>query len=132
MNPEPTLARVHLGSTPVMTRVDDGVDARMEDVDGRPVSWFTIAGGRRHGAIGERGAAVVERAVRLGIAGGVPVVGVLDTGGADLHDGVSALHGWGRIARALCAASGVVPTVLAVRGACVSGPRCSSVSRMWW
>ena len=47
---------------------------------------------------------------------------MLDTGGADVHEGVSALHGWGRIARALCAASGVVPTVLAVRGVCVSGP----------
>ena len=35
---------------------------------------------------------------------------------------MAALHGWGRLARELVAVSGVVPTVLAVTGACVSGP----------
>jgi acetyl-CoA carboxylase carboxyltransferase component len=122
VNPEATIARFRPGSTPVMAWVDGGVEARMQALDGRQVSWFTIAGGDRHGAIGERGAAVVERAVRLGIARGVPIVGVLDTGGADVNEGVAALHGWGRIARALCEGSGVVPTVLAIRGVCVSGP----------
>ena len=105
-----------------MARVDDGVDGP-DGGRGRPAGEL-VHDRRRPTPRRDRrtGAAVVERAVRLGIAGGVPVVGVLDTGGADVHDGVSALHGWGRIARALCAASGVVPTVLAVRGACVSGP----------
>ncbi len=47
---------------------------------------------------------------------------MLDTGGADIHEGVAALHAWGTLARALTQASGVVPTILAVTGACVSGP----------
>jgi acetyl-CoA carboxylase carboxyltransferase component len=110
------------GTTPLMGHADGAVDARLRDLDGRPVSWFTVAGGARHGALGERGAAVVERAVRLGVARGVPIVGVLDSSGADVTDGVASLHGWGRVARALCRASGVVPTVLGVRGTCLSGP----------
>ena len=52
----------------------------------------------------------------------VPLVGELDTSGAELRDGVAALHAWGRLARELVHISGVVPTLLAVTGACVSGP----------
>jgi acetyl-CoA carboxylase carboxyltransferase component len=47
---------------------------------------------------------------------------VLASSGADVHDGVAALHGWGGAARALAACSGVVPVLLAVTGPTVSGP----------
>jgi len=53
---------------------------------------------------------------------GVPIVGVLDTSGAEVAQGVVALHAWGTVARALVHASGVVPIVLVVVGPCVSGP----------
>jgi acetyl-CoA carboxylase carboxyltransferase component len=64
----------------------------------------------------------VARLVRTAADTGVPVVGVLDTSGADVGEGVAALHAWGRIAAAMVAASGVVPIVLIVTGPCVSGP----------
>ena len=51
-----------------------------------------------------------------------PLVGEIDTSGAELGEGVAALHAWGRLARELVSISGVVPTLLAVTGACVSGP----------
>jgi acetyl-CoA carboxylase carboxyltransferase component len=44
------------------------------------------------------------------------------TSGADVREGVASLHAAGRVARALSDASGVVPTLLAVTGPCVSGP----------
>ena len=81
-----------------------------------------IEGGKHHGAIGVNGSATVERAVRLAGELHVPLVGELDTSGAELRDGVAALHAWGRLARELVQVSGVVPTLLAVTGACVSGP----------
>ena len=88
----------------------------------RDVAFFRLAGGAHHGAIGpDEGAAlaaVVGKAVELGL----PVVGVIDSGGADVFEGVAALHAWGTVAAALSAASGVVPVLLAVEGACVSGP----------
>ena len=68
------------------------------------------------------GGATVERAVQLAGQLQIPLVGELDTSGAELGEGVAALHAWGRLARELVAVSGVVPTLLAVTGACVSGP----------
>src|SRR5207248_879969 len=64
----------------------------------------------------------LERAVRLGIELRVPVVGAVATSGADVGEGMESLHAAGRVARALSDASGVVPTLLAVVGPCVSGP----------
>ncbi len=101
---------------------DSTASASVRIVDGRPVVWFVIAGGKHHGALGVAGATTVERAVRLADSLQVPLVGELDTSGAELREGVAALHAWGRLARALVSLSGRVPTIAAVTGACVSGP----------
>ncbi len=106
----------------VAGRADDATRIELQELDGRPVTWCTVAGGKRHGAITARGGAAVAQGIRLSAERGVPVVLVLDTGGADIHEGLPALDAWGRIAAALVAASGVVPTVVAVVGACLSGP----------
>ena len=52
----------------------------------------------------------------------IPLVLVLSTAGADITEGVSALHAWGQSASALVACSGVVPTAIIVDGPAVSGP----------
>jgi acetyl-CoA carboxylase carboxyltransferase component len=109
-------------TTPLQAWADAAASAAIKDVDGRRVVWFRIAGGKHHGALGATGSATVERAVRMAGDLGIPLVGELDTSGAELHDGVAALHAWGRLARELVHVSGVVPTLLAVTGACVSGP----------
>lgn len=109
-------------TVPVAGHRSNAVDASVRDVDGRRIGWFRIAGGRHHGAIGEAGGDAAEQLVRLATELGLPVVGVLDTSGAELGEGVVGLHAWGRLARAFADASGVVPTVLVVTGACVSGP----------
>jgi acetyl-CoA carboxylase carboxyltransferase component len=107
---------------PIRARADLAASAEVREIDGRRVVWFRIAGGKHHGAIGVRGAATVERAVQLADELEIPLVGELDTSGAELRDGVSSLHAWGRLARALVGVSGRVPTIAAVTGACVSGP----------
>lgn len=109
-------------STPVASAREPAAAAAIAERYGRRVVEFAVRGGKHHGAIGDAGGEVVERAVRLAIEQGVPVVGRFDTSGADIREGVSALHAWGRIAKALADASGVVPTLIAVTGACVSGP----------
>jgi acetyl-CoA carboxylase carboxyltransferase component len=65
---------------------------------------------------------VIARTVRAGVDAGVPVVGVLGNVGIGTHGGVASLHGWGMVAQALAAASGLVPTVLVVDGPCLGGP----------
>ncbi len=98
------------------------VTAAVGELDGRTVSWFRLEGGKHRGAIGVAEGDALERAVRVGVELGVPVVGIVATSGADVGEGVAALHAWGRVARALTDASGVVPTLLAAVGPCVSGP----------
>jgi acetyl-CoA carboxylase carboxyltransferase component len=109
-------------AVPLNAYADVAASAEIRDVEGRRIVWFRIAGGKHHGAIGVGGAATVERAVQMAGRLGLPLVGELDTSGAELRDGVAALHAWGRLARALVRISGQVPTLAVVTGACVSGP----------
>jgi len=111
-----------VSSAPLHAWADAAASAEVTDIGGRQVVAFRVAGGKHHGAIGVNGSATVERAVRLAGSLQIPLVGELDTSGAELRDGVAALHAWGRLARELVRISGVVPTLLAVTGACVSGP----------
>ena len=114
LKPEPLLA--------VAAGRGGAVDAGIDDLHGHVVGWFRLAGGPTHGAIGPTEGATIARLVRQAVDAGVPIVGVLDTGGADVREGVASLHAWGGVARALSQASGVVPIVLVVTGPCVSGP----------
>ena len=52
----------------------------------------------------------------------LPLVLVLSSMGADIDEGLPALHGWGRLAAALAECSGSVPTIAIVDGPAVSGP----------
>lgn len=94
----------------------------VEAPDGRGVSTFRVEGGKHRGAIGPPEGQVIERAIRHAIDFGIPVVGTIASSGADVAEGVPSLHAWGRVAKALADASGVVPTLLSVIGPCVSGP----------
>jgi acetyl-CoA carboxylase carboxyltransferase component len=105
-----------------MDHRSDSANARFVERHGRTIVELRVEGGKHHGAVGEAGAETMERAIRLATELGLPFVAWLDTTGADVGEGVSSLHGWGRCARALVDASGVVPTIIIVTGACVSGP----------
>src|SRR5205807_9975622 len=96
--------------------------AERRELDGRLDGWFRLAGGKRQGAIGTIEGETTERLVRTACDAGVPIVGILASSGADVTEGVAALHAWGRVARALSEASGCVPVVLSAVGPCVSGP----------
>jgi acetyl-CoA carboxylase carboxyltransferase component len=109
---------------PIAARRGSAVDARLRPLhdDGPQVAWFRLEGGKHRGAIGPAEGDTIARAVRAAVDAGVPIVGMMSTSGADIYEGVASLHAWGRIARALSLASGVVPIVFIVTGPCVSGP----------
>jgi acetyl-CoA carboxylase carboxyltransferase component len=109
-------------AAPLMAQRSAAVTAAVGELDGRTVSWFRLEGGKHRGAIGVAEGDALERAVRVGVELGIPVVGIVATSGADVGEGVASLHSWGRVARALTDASGVVPTLFAAVGPCVSGP----------
>jgi len=111
------------GPTPLAGHRSSTATARLvEAPDGRMVSTFRLEGGKHVGAIGPPEGQVLERAIRHAAQFGIPVVGTIASSGADVLEGVSSLHAWGRVAKALADASGVVPTILTVIGPCVSGP----------
>jgi acetyl-CoA carboxylase carboxyltransferase component len=75
-----------------------------------------------------RGAITHADGVRLGEAADqarhlrIPFVFFVASSGADVGEGIAALHGWGRAAGAIAKCSGVVPVIAAATGPVVSGP----------
>jgi acetyl-CoA carboxylase carboxyltransferase component len=108
--------------TPVFGHRSTAVDAGLVELDGRQVGWFDLGGGKHRGAIGSAEGQAMERVIRLATELGVPILGRVASSGADVTEGIAALHAWGRVARALVDASGVVPIVLVLTGPAVSGP----------
>ena len=74
------------------------------------------------GALSPRDGESIANAAHVSLAERLPVVVELSSTGADISEGLAALHGWGQAANALSACSGIVPTVMAVDGPAVSGP----------
>jgi acetyl-CoA carboxylase carboxyltransferase component len=90
--------------------------------DRRPAVVVRVDPAVRRGALGHEDSATIAAAARLALDVRLPLVAVLSTSGSDVHSGVAALHGWGGAAKALVAASGVVPLLLAVVGPALAGP----------
>jgi propionyl-CoA carboxylase beta chain len=99
----------------------DGVVTGYGLVAGRPVfvfaQDFTVFGGSLSGAVAEKICKVLDRAVEAGC----PVVGLYDSGGARVQEGVQALAGYGDIFLRSALASGVIPQVSLILGPCAGG-----------
>ena len=90
-------------------------------VDGRPVAVyaqdFSIAGGTLGEAEGDKIISLMDKALELRI----PIVAMLDSGGARIQEGVVALSQYGRIFRKTVEASGVIPQISVIVGPCAGG-----------
>jgi acetyl-CoA carboxylase carboxyltransferase component len=99
----------------------DGVVAGAGEIDDRPVHVFAqdryVLGGSLGEAHADRIAETIARANR----GGTPVIGINDSGGARIQEGVASLDGYGRVFSANVAASGRVPQISLILGACAGG-----------
>src|SRR4051812_30879290 len=109
-------------SLAVRAHVPGSVTAGLSDLDGIPVVLARTDPGRKMGAMNAADGATLAETAELARQAQVPFIGVLATSGAEIDDGVPALHGWGLAAKALARCSGLVPVVLIVTGAAVSGP----------
>jgi acetyl-CoA carboxylase carboxyltransferase component len=99
----------------------DGVVTGSGTIDGRRVfvyaQDFTLFGG----SLGEAHAAKIHKVLDLALATGAPVIGLNDSGGARIQEGVLALDGYGGIFRRQVEASGVIPQISVVLGPCAGG-----------
>ena len=99
----------------------DGVVTGYGQVDGRLVfafaQDFTVSGG----SLGEYHAEKIVKVQEMALKMGAPVVGLQDSGGARVEEGVAALSGFGKIFRNNTISSGVIPQISVIMGPCAGG-----------
>lgn len=99
----------------------DGVVTGHGTVDGRLVfvyaQDFTFMGG----SLGEMHAGKICKVMDMALEMGAPIIGLNDSGGARIQEGVNSLAGYGEIFRRNVLASGVVPQITAIMGPCAGG-----------
>ena len=99
----------------------DGVVTGAGTIDGRLVyvfaQDFTVFGG----ALSEMLASKICKVMELAMKMGAPVIGLNDSGGARIQEGINALSGYGDIFQNNILASGVIPQISAIFGPCAGG-----------
>jgi acetyl-CoA/propionyl-CoA carboxylase carboxyl transferase subunit len=99
----------------------DGVVTGWGEVDGRPVCAFAQDATVFGGALGEAHASKIVKVMETARRAGVPIVGLDDSGGARIQEGVMSLAGYGEVFFRNVLLSGVVPQVSLVLGPCAGG-----------
>ncbi|HVT61056.1 MAG TPA: acyl-CoA carboxylase subunit beta [Thermoanaerobaculia bacterium] len=99
----------------------DGVVSGYGTVDGRLVYLFaqdfTVFGG----SLSETNARKISKVMDLAVENGAPIIGLNDSGGARIQEGVASLGGYADIFLRNTLASGVVPQISAIMGPCAGG-----------
>ncbi|MEI7594854.1 MAG: acyl-CoA carboxylase subunit beta [Bacteroidota bacterium] len=101
--------------------LSDGVVTGYGTIDGRLVyvfsQDFTVFGGSLSEMFAEKICKVMDKAMKMG----APVIGINDSGGARIQEGVKSLGGYADIFQRNIMASGVIPQISAIFGPCAGG-----------
>jgi propionyl-CoA carboxylase beta chain len=123
------LVRSQLGAAPSFGSAEgakkppagDGVVAGSGEIDGRKVCVFaqdfTVFGG----SLGAAHASKIVKVMDLALKIGAPIIGLSDSGGARIQEGVQSLAGYADIFHRNVRASGVVPQISCIMGPCAGG-----------
>jgi methylmalonyl-CoA decarboxylase subunit alpha len=99
----------------------DGVVTGFGQVDGRTVyvyaQDFTVYGG----TLSEMQSRKICRVMDLALRNGVPIIGLVDSGGARIQEGVRSMGGYAEIFRRNAQYSGVIPQISVMLGPCAGG-----------
>ena len=99
----------------------DGVVTGFGTIDGRLVyvfaQDFTVLGGSLSETMAQKICKVMDMAMKMG----APVIGLNDSGGARIQEGINALAGYSEIFQRNILASGVIPQISAILGPCAGG-----------
>ncbi len=99
----------------------DGVVTGYGTIDGRLIyvfaQDFTVSAGSLSKTVAEKICKVMDMAMRAG----APCIGLNDSGGARIQEGISALAGYGEIFQRNVMSSGVIPQISAILGPCAGG-----------
>ena len=99
----------------------DGVVTGWGTVNGRPIyvfaKDFTVFGGSLSRAHSKK----INKVQDMALRNGVPIIGILDAGGARIQEGVDALGGYAEVFQRNTLASGVIPQITMIMGPCAGG-----------
>ncbi len=99
----------------------DGVITGFGTINGRKVfvfsQDFTVLGGSLSGAHAKKICNIMDHAIRIG----VPVIGMNDSGGARIQEGIESLAGYAEVFQRNVMASGVIPQISMIMGPCAGG-----------
>src|SRR5690606_10481239 len=99
----------------------DGIVTGFGKINGRPVYVFsqdlTVFGG----SLSETHAEKMVKIMDLAMKNGVPIIGLNDSGGARIQEGVASLGGYAEVFWRNSMASGVIPQISAIMGPCAGG-----------
>jgi propionyl-CoA carboxylase beta chain len=111
--------------------VDFGMGAQKIPGDGVVAGWGTINGRQVYvfsqdftvfgGSLSETHAAKICKVMDAAMRAGAPVIGLNDSGGARIQEGVASLAGYAEVFRRNAEASGVVPQISVIMGPCAGG-----------
>ena len=99
----------------------DGVVTGIGQIDGRKVCLFSQDATIFGGSLSYRHAQKICKVMDLAVETGCPIIGLNDSGGARIQEGVRSLAGYAEIFLRNTLASGVVPQISAVLGPCAGG-----------
>ena len=100
----------------------DGVVTGHGLVNGRPVfAYSQESTSKTAGSLGEMHAKKICKVMDMALKAGVPMIGINDSSGARIQEGVDALSGYGQIFYRNSISSGVIPQISAIMGATAGG-----------
>jgi acetyl-CoA carboxylase carboxyltransferase component len=99
----------------------DGVVAGFGEIDRRPVAVYAYDATVFGGSLGEVTAEKIVKVQELALRNRLPIIGINDSGGARIQEGVVALAGYADIFLRNVRASGVIPQISIIAGPCTGG-----------
>lgn len=99
----------------------EGVVTGYGTINGRLIYVFAQDFTVIAGTLGEMHAKKITNIMDLAVKNGAPLIGINDSGGARIQEGVDALHGYGEIFFRNTMASGVIPQISVILGPCAGG-----------
>lgn len=99
----------------------DGVVTGLGDIAGRKVAAFSQDFTSAGGSLGEMHAAKITKIMDIALAAGIPLIGINDSGGARIQEGIKSLAGYGEIFMRNTRSSGVIPQISVILGPSAGG-----------
>jgi len=99
----------------------DAVICGFGKINGRQVYLYSQDFSKIGGSLGEMHGQKISKVIELASKTGSPCIGIIDSGGARIQEGISSLDGYASIFRAMIRASGVIPQITVIVGPSAGG-----------